>query len=431
MSILIRNVILVTMTDDGIISPGSIAVEGQNIVFAGPSEDLPADFQAQEIIDGEGMVATPGLVNCHTHAAMTLFRGYADDLPLMEWLSNKIWPIEARLTGQDVYWGTKLACLEMIKSGTTTFADMYFFMDDVARAVEECGLRACLARGLIGLTDANEQALNESRDFIGKWDGQGDGRITCMLGPHAPYTCPPDYLKKVIQAAERLGVRVHIHLAETLSEVEQIKNQYGCSPIELVDRAGLFSVGVLAAHCVHLSEQDIDILINKGAGIAHNPQSNMKLGSGVAPLARLLKNGAKVGIGTDGAASNNDLDMVDETRTAALLQKAVNHDPTVVPADQAWAMATTMGAAALGMDDLIGTLEAGKKADIVLWNWKGPHLSPSHNVMAHLVYSVHGYDADTVIINGRIVMRHRQVLTMDEEAVLAEATKCAQRLVEG
>lgn len=425
MRLLIKNAYVIPIAGDHF--QGDIAVEDGRISHLGPS--VPEAFVPDEILDATGKAATPGLVNSHTHAAMTLLRGYADDLPLMDWLGQKIWPIEAALTVEDIYWGSLLAGLEMLKSGTTTFADQYFEMDQVARAVEEIGLRASLCRGLIGIASQADQALAESRDFVRSWHGAAGGRITAMLGPHAPYTCPPSYLEKVLAAAEELGVGLHIHLSETRTEIEQIKGEYGCSPIELMEKVNLFERPVLAAHCVHLSEDDIEILAAKRVGVAHNPQSNMKLGSGIAPVARMLSAGINVGIGTDGAASNNDLNMVEEMRTAALLQKVGLEDPTVLPAGQALEMATAGGARALGLGGQIGTLEVGKRADIVLWNLNQAHFCPLHNVQAHLVYSAGRADVDTVIVDGRILMRGRRVLTVDEETVLREAGRSARALV--
>lgn len=428
MSILVRNVSILPMTGGPVIEDGEIAIEGSRIIGVGAAGSAPEGFRPETVIDGRGCVATPGLINCHTHAAMCLFRGYADDLPLMEWLNNKIWPIEDKLTDEDVYWGTLLACLEMIRSGTTTFADQYFYMDQVARAVTECGMRACLSRGLIGTAPNGEEALEWSEGFVRDYHRTADGRITVMLGPHAPYTCPPEYLRRVAETARRLGVGVHIHLAETRAEIEQIRERYGCTPLEMVEQNGLFEVPVLAAHCVHLSENDVSILARYGVGVAHNPQSNMKLGSGIAPVTALLAAGVKVALGTDGASSNNDLDMVEEMRSAALLQKVVREDPTVLPAEKALLMATADGAAALGLQDEVGTLETGKKADIVLWDLLKPHLYPRHNLAAHLVYSARGSDARTVIVDGKVLMRDYEVLVLDEEAVLTQAEQRARRM---
>ncbi|WP_338834671.1 5-methylthioadenosine/S-adenosylhomocysteine deaminase [Moorella humiferrea] len=408
-----------------VIEEGVIAVDGDRLYYVGPANALPAGWQADTVIKADDKVALPGLVNAHTHAAMALLRSYADDLPLKEWLEKKIWPREARLTREDIYWGTKLALLEMIRSGTTTFADMYFNMDAVAEAVVEAGLRACLSQGLIGLQDGDGGRLATGVSLVKEWQGAGDGRITTMLGPHAPYTCPPEYLTKVAATAAGLGVGLHIHLAETKGEVADIQSRYGATPIALANRLGLFELPVLAAHCVHLTPEDISILAEKKVGVAHCPESNLKLASGVAPVKAMLSAGVNVAIGTDGAASNNNLDMVGEMRTCALLAKGISGDPTAVPAHQALVMATLNGARALGLDKEIGTLEAGKKADLILVKKHRPHMMPSHNVEADIVYAANGNDVDTVIVNGEILMSGGEVKTLDVEEIYAEVKKRA------
>ncbi|MGI6285140.1 amidohydrolase [Neomoorella humiferrea] len=408
-----------------VIEEGVIAVDGDRLYYVGPANALPAGWQADTVIKADDKVALPGLVNAHTHAAMALLRSYADDLPLKEWLEKKIWPREARLTREDIYWGTKLALLEMIRSGTTTFADMYFNMDAVAEAVLEAGLRGCLSQGLIGFQDEDGGRLASGVSLVKEWQGAGDGRITTMLGPHAPYTCPPEYLTKVADIAAGLGVGLHIHLAETKGEVADIQSRYGATPIALANRLGLFELPVLAAHCVHLTAEDISILAEKKVGVAHCPESNLKLASGVAPVKAMLSAGVNVAIGTDGAASNNNLDMVGEIRTCALLAKGISGDPTAVPAHQALVMATLNGARALGLDKKIGTLEAGKKADLILVNKRLPHMMPSHNVEADIVYAASGNDVDTVIVNGKILMSGGEVKTLDVEEIYAEVKKRA------
>lgn len=428
--LLIRAAAIVTMESrESIIRDGEIAVADNLIVHVGPRGSAPASFVPERIIDAPGQVAMPGLINCHTHAAMTLLRGYADDLPLMQWLEGKIWPVEARLKREDIYWGTMLCCLEMISSGTTTFADMYFAMDRVAGAVDQAGLRASLCRGMIGVAPNAGQAIEESREFVEQWQGGAGGRVTAMLGPHAPYTCPPDYLDQVMKLAADTKVGIHIHLSETRTEVENITKEHGVSPIQLMEKVGLFEHQVLAAHCVHLDERDMEILTTRRVGIAHNPESNMKLASGIAPVARLLEMGAVVGLGTDGPASNNNLDMIEEMRSAALLQKVATGDPMVVPAFEALQMATTKGAEALGMGDQIGRLKENMKADLILLDLHRPHLYPRHDLLAHLVYAAKSADVSTVIVDGKILMEEGKVLTIDAEEVYKEVQQRAERLV--
>lgn len=406
---------------------GDIAVRGNRIAEVGTG--LRAKYPGAEVIPGENSLVMPGLINCHTHAAMTLLRSYADDMPLMEWLSQKIWPREAHLKREDIYWGSQLSVLEMIKSGTTTFADMYFYMAETARAAEESGIRAVLSRGMVGNGDKAQFALDDSEEFVKAWHGKAEGRITCLLGPHAPYTCPPAYLEKVMALADRLDVGLHIHLAETAVEVEDITKQYGKRPIELMESIGLFEKRhVLAAHCIHLNENEMDILVRRKAGIAHNPESNMKLASGVAPIPQLLAKGALVGLGTDGASSNNNLDLLEEMRTCALLHKVFTKDPLVMPAYQVLYMATALGAQALALPDL-GMIKPGALADLLIVDLHQPHLTPMYDPVANMVYAAQSSDVKTVLIDGRVVMRDRQVLTVDEEKILFMAQKHGQDLI--
>ncbi len=428
--ILISGATVITMeSHDSVIKDGEIAIDGQRIIYVGSRGTAPADFNPDRVVDAGHMLAMPGFVNCHTHAAMTLLRSYADDLPLMKWLEEKIWPFEAKLEREDIYWGTMLCCLEMIRSGTTTFADMYFHMNTVARAVEKSGMRADLSRGMIGTSPESDKTIAYSRDFVKRWNGQANGRITVRLGPHAPYTCPPDYLKGVMELASELKVGIHIHLAETRDEINIINDKYGTTPIQLMDSIGLFEFPVLAAHCVHLDEKDIEILAAKKVGIAHNPESNMKLASGIAPVTDLLEAGAMVGLGTDGASSNNNLDMMEEMRSAALLQKVATMDPLALPSFQALSMATVNGARVLGLGDEVGLIKPGYKADIILVDTRQPHLYPRHDWMAHMVYSAQSADVDTVIIDGNIVMEGRKVLTIDEEEVYSQIQQRVERLL--
>lgn len=426
--LLIKNATIVPMTGAGQrITQGEIGIEGNTITYVGPKGTVPENWNADEVIDATGMVAIPGFVNTHTHAAMTILRSYADDLPLMQWLSERIWPLEERLTAEDVYWGTMLCVLEMIKSGTTTFADMYFFMDEVAKVVEKTGIRACLSRGMIGVAPTAQLALDETDEFVGKWNGAAGGRITTMVGPHAPHTCPPDYIKKVIKIAEKYNVGAHIHIAETRDEVDELRKNFGKTPVELLNETGLLELPVLGAHCVHLTQDDIRIMKDKGVGVAHNPESNMKLASGIAPIPQLIAEGITVGLGTDGAASNNNLDMMGEMRSAALIHKVNSGDPKVIPAYQALEMATANGAKILGLKD-VGVLQPGYKADLLLINFEKPHLYPKHDLIAHTVYAAQSSDIDTVIIDGKQVMRKGQVIGLDEREILDNIQRCADRI---
>ena len=423
MNLLIKNATVVL--PDGQTKTANIAVEGSKILAIG---EAPADFIAEQTIDAKDMLAIPGFVNAHTHASMTLLRSYADDMELMTWLNDHIWPVEAKMISNDIYWGATLAAVEMIQSGTTTFADMYGpFMERVADVVTESGMRGVLSRGIIGVAPDGEKKIEENISLYEDYHGAANGRITVMFGPHAPYTCPPDFLKKVAAAAQRLGAHVHIHMNETKAEIEQITKQYGKRPFEYVEDTGLFENPTLAAHCVHLSEDEITIIKKHGIRVAHNPGSNMKLASGVAPVPRLLKEGVTVALGTDGTSSNNNLDMLQEIQLAALLHKVNEYDPLAVPAFEALKMGTEYGAKAVGLDGL-GRLEAGAKADIVLVSMKGAAWVPRFNEVSLLVYSGSAADVDTVICDGKVLMQHRELLTLDEEKIKYEAQKCAERL---
>lgn len=428
MNVLLKNITILPMTgESSIIEKGYLVIEGDRITSVGSGEAPSGRYD--RVIDGKDQVVLPGFINTHTHAAMTLLRGYADDLPLMEWLSTKIWPLEAKLNGDHIYWGTLLAIVEMLQSGTTTFNDMYFFMDRTAQAVEEAGIRAVLSRGMIGLDPNGQEALLDSRQLVERWNGAAQGRIVFALGPHAPYTCPPDYLKQVVALSEELQVGLHIHISETLQEVEDIKNQYGVSPVQLMLDTGVFSRPTLAAHCVHVSDDDIAILHQHKVGVAHNPESNMKLASGVAPIPAMLRAGIAVGLGTDGASSNNNLDMLQEMRSCALLHKVSSMDPTILPAYQALELATIGGARALGLDDRLGMLKPGYQADMIIMNLTAANMVPRYDILANIVYAAQAGDVDTVIINGHIVMEKRRITTIDEEEVVARCQEIARQLV--
>ena len=406
---------------DGTVEVANIHVSGDRIVKGN------GKWETGKVIDGRNKFATPGLVNAHTHASMTLLRSYSDDKALMDWLQKDIWPIEDKMTRKDIYWGAALAAVEMIRGGTTAFADMYGpDMSEVAKVVDESGLRGSLSQGLISFANGDKK-LASNVELYKNFHGAADGRITVMFGPHAIYTCPPDYLKKVVNEASKLGAEIHMHMNETQTEINDCLKNYGKRPFEVVNETGLFDLGTLAAHCVHLSDNEIEIIKQKKIRVAHNPGSNMKLASGICPATKLLAQGVTVAIGTDGASSNNNLDMVEEIRLAALLAKVDTLDPKVIPAAQAIQMATEFGAKALGLQK-VGRLEEGCKADIVLWDMGGVEWQPNYNPASLLVYSANSAAADTVIVDGKILMENRELKTLDEEKIFAEFTACANRL---
>ena len=423
MNTLIKNVI--ALLPDGTTPLANIAIADDRIVAVG---DVPEDFQAEKIIDGTQHFAIPGFVNAHTHASMTLLRSYADDMKLMDWLEQMIWPIEAKLRSDDIYWGAMLAAVEMIRSGTTAFADMYGpDMERVAEVVDVSGLRGVLSRGLIGVAPDSDKKLEENAALYENYHGAAQGRITVMFGPHALYTCPPDYLKKIAAKAQALGAEVHIHMSETVGEIENCLKEYGKRPFAHVASTGLFENGTLAAHCVHLDDEDIDIIKKYHIRVAHNPGSNMKLASGTAPVPRLLEDGVCVALGTDGASSNNNLDMLDEVQLAALMHKVHTLDPLAVPALTAVKMGTEYGAQALSLPD-VGRLRAGDKADIVLFSMHGAAWTPCYNPVSLLAYAAKSSSIDTVMVDGKILMENGALTTMDEERILFEAQKVADRL---
>ena len=425
MKTLIKNVN--ALLPDGTTPLTNIMIEGERIKAIG---EVPKDFQPDKIIDGKEHLASPGLVNAHTHASMTLLRSYADDMVLMDWLHDKIWPTEAKMKADDIYWGAMLAVAEMIRSGTTAFADMYGpYMDKVAEVVVDSGLRGVLSRGLIGLAPDKEEKLAESIALYKDFQGAGEGRVTVMFAPHALYTCPPDYLKEISKVAGDYQAEIHIHMSETKVEVENCLKEYGKRPFAHVEATGIFEHGTLAAHCVHLDDEDIAIIKKHGIRVAHNPGSNMKLASGVAPVPRLLKEGVCVALGTDGASSNNNMDMLEEVQLSALLHKADSLDPLAVTAREAVKMGTEYGARAIGVKEA-GKLEAGFLADIVLYDLRSPMWCPRHNLLSLLAYSARSSSVDTVLVAGKTLMEKHELKTLDEERILFEAQRCADRLAQ-
>jgi 5-methylthioadenosine/S-adenosylhomocysteine deaminase len=428
-ALVVTNGIVVTMDGDGrVLSPGAVAIDGRDIVAGGSAAAIAAGYRARDSIDARGAVVMPGLINTHTHAPMVLYRGLADDRALMDWLQKYIFPAEAKTVNPAfVRAGTRLAALEMIRSGTTTYADMYYFEEEIARVTRAAGLRGVLGQTIIKFPapDAKtpEEGLSRTERFIKEF--ASDDLIVPAVAPHAIYTLEAETLKSARELANRQHVPVILHLAETQDEVKIAAEQHQATPVGYLESLGFFGPGTLAAHTVHLTSQDIDILKKRGVGVSHNPESNMKLASGTAPVPALRRAGVPVGLGTDGAASNNDLDMFESMRQAALLHKLQSGDPRTLPAADVLAMATREGAAALGMEKIIGSLEPGKRADLIVVSMNAARQTPMYDPLSHLVYTTRGDDVRTTIVHGKILMREGKVLTLNEPAVLAEARKLA------
>ena len=427
MKTVIRNV-LALLSQNGKLTTKicSIRIKDDLIDFIG---DIPKDEKCDIEIDGKNRLAIPGLINAHTHSYMTLFRNSADDVPFNEWLFNRILPMEDKLIAGDSYWSTLLGICEMIRSGTTSFLDMYIFPYETARAVSDSGIRAVISRGLVGETADDEGGLRrigEAKTDFMNYKDCADGRITFRLAPHAPYTCSPAYLSTVIETAKEMGVGIHTHLSESISEVENIRKQYGMTPIALMEKTGLFTLETAAAHCVHLDEEDFSILKENGVSVLTNPASNMKLGNGFAPVPRFLKEGINVALGTDSAASNNSLNLFREINNLSLIHKGANGDAVSVSAEESFNAATTGGARALGIN--AGEISVGKKADIVLLDMTCPQMNPPTDVVSSLAYSANGSEVRTVIINGKIIFDGGEIKTVDEERIIFETNKIFDRI---
>ena len=415
---------------DTVIPEGAVAVDGGRISAAGPAAEILERFQGRQRIDAPRSLILPGLVNAHTHAAMTCFRGIADDMELMEWLNRYIFPAEAKNVDPElVYWGSMLACAEMIRSGTTSFCDMYLFEDQTARAAKEAGMRCLVGEVLFDFPSPNAktpaEGLAYTRRLLEKWDG--DPLVRILVEPHALYTCSPALLKQARALADEFRVSCAFHLLENRAEKEQLREKFGRSALEFLDAIGLLDERLLAFHCVCLEEEEIRLLAERGCRVVHCPESNMKLASGVAPVAAMIEAGIPVGLGTDGCASNNDLDLFREMDTAAKLAKVAALDPTAMSARTVLRMASCEGARALDLDG-IGSLLPGNRADIAIVGLDEPHLTPLYNEYSHLVYAVNGADVDTVLIDGRVVMRDRKLLTIDEEEAMRRVGEIARRV---
>jgi 5-methylthioadenosine/S-adenosylhomocysteine deaminase len=425
---------VIVMDDDNtLIRDGAVAVDDGFIVAVGPYDEIAQNYRAKEMLDGVGKVVLPGLINTHTHAAMSLLRGIADDKELMDWLLNYIFPVEVRFVDEEfVRIGTELACWEMIRGGTTTFVDMYYFNDSVAEAVENCGLRAVIATSVIDQPSPDaanaQEGLAKAIDFIERWQGRNN-RIIPVMGVHSVYTVKPPELRAVREAADRLGVLAAIHLAESPSEMQLTMETYGTTPIGLLESLGFFNGPTLGAHVIYPREDEIPLLASRGVGVTHDPSSNMKISAGVSPVAAMLDAGVKVGLGTDGPATNNDLDMWEEMRIAAFLQKVSTMDPEVLPAAAALRMATRGGAEALGLEDQIGSLLAGHRADLIQVSLADVHFVPAYNdIVSQLVYVGDEQDVTSVVVDGKVIMRDKTILTIDAERVRREANEVAARI---
>ncbi len=415
----------VSESEKDIVKETSIYIEGQRIVGLGSA---PEGFKADKCIDGSGKLVIPGLINCHTHSYMAFMRNVADDLSFMDWLFGRIDPIEQRMSDEDAYWGARLAIIEMMKSGTTCFNDMQMNIHQTTRAVKETGMRAMICRGLVGSGDDEAGSMRLRQAFEEKEAAADCDRLTFMLGPHAPYTCDDAYMRIVSRKAKENNMGIHVHLSESESEIKQIREKYGCTPIEMAEKNGLFDVNCIAAHCVQITDDDIKILKDKKVNVVTNPASNMKLGNGFAPVKKLLDAGVNVCLGTDGAASNNSLNMFHEMSLLALIHKGVYRNPQCVSARETFRIATINGAKALGLEKEIGSIEVGKKADLAILDLENPSLMPTNDLIAGLSYSANGSEVDTVIIDGKITMEGRKLLTMDERETYAHVQDIIRRI---
>lgn len=424
---------IVTMDAMGaILENSAIAVDDGVILAVGPAAQITAEYSAMETLDGENRIVMPGLINGHSHAAMTLFRGIADDLTLMDWLNNYIFPYEVQFVDSElVRIGTELACWEMIRGGTTTFVDMYYYPETVAEVVDSCGMRALVSATVIDQRSPDAESAADSIqkgiEFIGRWKNK-NSRITPIFGPHSNYTLNAEQLQAVRAAATEYGVGISIHMSESPFELQYSKDTFGKTSVEFYESIGFLDGPTIAAHMIWPTAVEIPILVERKIGVIHNPTSNMKIASGISPIVEMLQAGVHIGLGTDGAASNNDLDMWEEMRLAALLQKVDRMNPTVMPASTVLGMATSGGAIAIGLGDAVGSIEVGKRADIIQVAFDDVHHVPTYDVISHLVYVTDEQDVASVVVDGKVLMRNGQILTIDTERVTAEAKALALKI---
>ena len=434
MKILLKNMDVISSdTDNMLLKNAYVAITDDIITTVSTREEDVANFEPDKVFQGTKFLAMPGLVNAHTHTPMTILRNYADDLALEDWLFNHIFPAEAKLTPEDIYWGSMLAMAEMIRTGTTSFADMYYFTDETAKAVEESGMRATLSKSAYAFEFGSEgvKFIDQREDykaFHTKWNHAAEGRIKTYVLIHSPYIYDMESMTNSASFAKEMNTGIHIHILETMKEVRDTTAKYGKDGASACLDAGVYDVPVLAAHCVHVSEANIQMFADKKVNVIHNPSSNLKLGSGIAPIPAMLEAGINVALGTDGTASNNNLNMFEELHLASLIHKGAAQDPLLVSAKEAILMATVNGAKALGFEKEVGTIAVGKKADIILIDLDKIHLTPYNNPLSTLAYSVQGSDVDTVIINGKIVMENCEIKTLDIERIKKEVTKILHRI---
>ncbi len=413
MSILIKNISYLDIEKEKIIDNADIFIEENKIKRIGENLKIDAD----QVLDGENKLLTPGFVNAHTHLGMSYFRNYADDLALMDWLKNEIWPIEAKLNAEDIYWSSMLSIIENIKSGVTTFCDMYYEMDRVGDAALESGIRGVLTRGMTDVDGKGEEKLQEFDALYNNYHNRSDGRIRVVPAPHAIYTCSTEFLKEISENAKKLYDNIiHIHLSETLTEVENSKKEYGMTPIEYVNSLGLLDSQIIAAHCVHITDEEIELVKNKKFYPVYNPSSNLKLASGFTPVDKMLKNNIKLAMGTDGDSSNNNQDFVEEMHIGGIVNKAVTMNEKAVPAIEILKMATINGAEALGFEKL-GLIKEDYMADLTIFDLNSNSFSPKNNLISALVYSANSSDVESVICDGKFIMRDRKLVNVDEKKV--------------
>lgn len=426
------NGVIITLNEhDDIWERGSFLVDEKGKVVHVNEGPPPLDEPETMYIDLKGKWVLPGLINTHGHTGMTMLRGHADDLPLEQWLQDKMWPIESRFTKEAVLASQSLAMVEMLKSGTTTFLDMYHLhLADMAEQVVKVGMRAVMTRGMIGLCSVAEQKekIQEAVHFATEYRGAGDGRVTTMLSPHAVYTCPPNFIEMVVNEAHRHSLPLHTHMSETAFEVEENERKYGKRPVAHLADLGFFSTKSLVAHAVHVNEEEMELLHKHNVSVSYNPMSNLKLGSGIAPVATMVEKGITVAFGTDSAASNNHLDLFEEMRTGILIQKGVQQNSTVLPAKKALQMATTNGAEALGLQ-YVGQIKCGYEADFITICPDGPHFQPTNHIVSHLVYTASGRDVNDVYVKGKQLVKDKVCTTMDEEKIQFELNQQYNRLL--